>query len=111
MLRQVKQEKFQQNFNKGIKKALEILEYVTKTEKSALLFLTVDKTSLAIRVYSNSPFAGSNDLHSQLEYVILFIDKNGKCQIVRWSTHKARRVTRSDLGRNVMTFAYKFDLV
>lgn len=60
-------------------------------------------------MFNDASFAGNNDLSSQLGYVILLADKNDYCQIIHWSSHKLKRVTRSVLGSKVMKFADGFD--
>ena len=37
-------------------------------------------------------------------------DKNDKCQPLYWSSHKSKRVSRSDLGSETMAFADAFDM-
>lgn len=69
----------------------------------------MDRESLQLKVYADSSLATNEGNTSQLGYIILLTDKTGKCNVLPYSSHKRRRVTRSVLGAEVYAFADAFD--
>jgi hypothetical protein len=94
---------------KHIRDLNKVVIHVKKDPSNALKYRKLDLESLKIKVYADSSFANNEDLTSQLGYIIMLTDKTGKCNILHYSSHKSRRVTRSVLGGEVYAFADAFD--
>lgn len=65
---------------------------------------------LTIKFYSDASFAGNAYLSSRLCSMIFFAHNKNICQPISWSSHKAKSVTRSVLGRELTVFAVTFHL-
>lgn len=63
----------------------------------------------SLRVFTDSSFANTPVLRSQLGFIILVCDASGKCNMLHFSSYKSKRVTRSVLGAEVLAFADGFD--
>jgi Reverse transcriptase (RNA-dependent DNA polymerase) len=83
--------------------------HLKKDPSHSLKFHKLKLKSLRLKVYSDSSFANIEDLTSQLGYIILLTDMTGICNVIHYSSHKSRRVTRSVLGGEVYAFADAFD--
>ena len=59
--------------------------------------------------YSDAAFASNSDLSSQLGRIILLIDESGGAAIIPSKSYKSRRVTKSILSAEVVTFADLFN--
>ena len=86
-----------------------VIKHLRRNPSQVLRFHKLDKASLKLKVYADSSFANNDDFTSQLGYIILLTDKTDRCNIIHYSSHKSRRVTRSVLGGEVYAFADAFD--
>jgi hypothetical protein len=93
----------------AIKAMNKTILHLKATPKKGITYPRLDRTSLRLKVYADSSFANNEDLTSQLGYLVLLTDKNDRCNIIHYSSHKSRRVTRSVLGGEVHAFADAFD--
>ena len=82
---------------------------LTPTDQ-VLKFPKLDPKRLRLQVYSDASYGKNFDGSSQLGYIIFLADLNGNCQPLFWSSHKSKRVSRSVLGSETMTFADAFDM-
>lgn len=64
----------------------------------------LDKSSLLIHVYSVKCFANSHDVSYQLGHTIFLSDKHEKCQPLRWTLYKSKRVDSSELRSEKKAF-------
>ena len=93
------------------------IRYINRTIKRLrkepylpLKYPKLDDTQLQIRVYSEASYANNSDSSSQLGYLIFLCDGSNLCQPLYWSSHKAKRVSRSVLGSETMAFADSVDM-
>lgn len=80
-----------------------------KTKNRGLHYPKLDETTLRIKAYSDAAFANNDDKRSQIGYIILLTDKNNRCHVLHYNSHKNRRVTRSILGGETCAVAEAFD--
>eukprot|EP00171_Calliarthron_tuberculosum_P022791 IDg22791t1 len=92
-----------------IKKFNRAVRHLHKSRTQGLTMVPPNLDSIHIRVYSDSSFANNDDMSSQLGYFVLLCDKREDCNIVHFTSHKSRRVTRSVLGAETYAFADGFD--
>ena len=95
---QLTEPKFNEDTRLHIKSLNAIVTHLHSNEPVLLKFPKLDMNTIWIQVYSDASFATNKDLSSQIGYIIFLADDFGKCQPIAWSSHKARRVTRSVLG-------------
>ena len=107
---QVTEKMFKEDAQKKIKSLNNILSHLNTNHDLPLRFPKLDTDSLRLQVYSDASFATNADGSSQLGYIIFLVDGSGKCQPISWSSHKAKRVTRSVLGSEVLALADAFDM-
>eukprot|EP00170_Pyropia_yezoensis_P001479 contig_6504_g1483 len=88
--------------NKAIKLA-------KNTSDWALIYRTLRRGSLRLKVYADASFASNDDGSSQLGYLILLCDDRGACHVLSYSSKKSRRVVRSIMAGEVYAFANAFD--
>jgi Reverse transcriptase (RNA-dependent DNA polymerase) len=86
-----------------------VIKHLKSYPSQALKYYKLDKDTLKLKVYADSSFANNDDFTSQLGYIVLLTDKTDRCNIIHYSSHKSRRVTRSVLGGEVYAFADAFD--
>lgn len=106
MMAQVTEDTFDAKHTRLYNRTLKDLK---ATSDTGLRMKKLDKSSLHIKVFSDSSFANNRDLSSQLGYIILLCDKFKNCNILHFSSHKSRRVVRSVLGAETYAFADAFD--
>ncbi len=83
--------KYVRLFNKTV-------SHLKDTADLGLHMQPLDKTSPHLRVFSDSSFVNNPDLSSQPGYIVLLCDKHGNCNVLHYTSHKSRRVTKSVLG-------------
>lgn len=103
---QVTEEKFER---KHIKALNAIIKRAHDNSRRGIKQQTLDEKSFSLRVCTDSSFANTPDLRSQLGFIVLLCDSSGKCNILHFSSYKSKRVTRSVLGAEVLAFADGFD--
>jgi hypothetical protein len=86
-----------------------ILSHLARVPHLPLKYPKLDLDSLRLRVCADASFGSNADGSSQLGYCIFLADKHGKCQLLTWSSHKSKRVTRSVAGAETMALADAFD--
>jgi hypothetical protein len=86
-----------------------VMKHLKTHPSQVLRFHKLVNASLKLKVYAYSSFANNDDFTSQLGYNILLTDKTDQCNIIHYSRHKSRRITRSVLGGEVYAFADAFD--
>ncbi|KAA8494667.1 Retrovirus-related Pol polyprotein from transposon TNT 1-94 [Porphyridium purpureum] len=69
---------------------------------------TTDR-ALRIEVFADAAFANNQDLSSQLGYIVCVVNDNGHAVPLLWGSKKARRITRSVLGAEILALAEGFD--
>ena len=92
----------------GITELNRVVTHVQKHPDQPLKNMRFASESLRIKVYADSSFANNRDNSSQIGYIILLVDKFANCNILHYSSHKSRRVTRSVLGAELYAFADSF---
>jgi hypothetical protein len=92
-----------------IKELNRVVRHV-KTISLPLLYPRLDLDTLKLVDSTDSSFSNNDDLSSQLGYTIFLSDSTGACQPLYYSSHKSKRVTRSVLGGEVMTFSDGVDM-
>lgn len=85
------------------------IKYVHENPRRGLLQRRLDEKSVHIRVYTDSSFADNEDLTTQLGFLILLCDADGRCNVLHFGSHKSRRVVRSVMGGEVYAFVDGMD--
>jgi hypothetical protein len=93
----------------ALKSANELVMHVQDTRTVSLKYPKLEPSTLHLLVYSDASFANRPDRSSQLGYLILLADASGNCAFIQWSSHKARRVTRSSMASEVLAFTDGLD--
>ena len=105
---QVTEERFNNDSSKYLKAINAI--HICSSEIPYLRYPKLQIDTLRLQTYSDASFASNEDLSSQLGYFIFLVDGTGNCQPLHWSSHKAKRVSRSVLGSEVLAFSDAFDM-
>lgn len=74
-----------------------------------LHFPPLDRSTLRLRVYSDSSFANNADQSSQIGYVVLLCNGSGRAHVLSFTSRKCRRVVRSIMAVEVYAFSEAFD--
>lgn len=106
LLAQVTEDKWDRN---AVKELNKIIYNVKETPKRGIRQHHLDKDTLSMKVFSDSPFANTPELKSQLGYLILLCDESGKCNILHFASYKSKRIVRSVMGGEAYAFANGFD--
>jgi Reverse transcriptase (RNA-dependent DNA polymerase) len=75
-----------------------------------LRFIKLDIDSLRLIAFTDASFANNKDLSSQIGFVIVIADKDGRANILHWTSIKCKRVTRSVLASELYGMAHGFDI-
>jgi Reverse transcriptase (RNA-dependent DNA polymerase) len=82
---------------------------VLRNPTRGLQYHSLDLATLRIVAYSDAAFACNRDLTSQLGFIVFLVDSTMRCNIVHYSSKKARRVTRSVMGAEALAFCDALD--
>ena len=107
---QVTEDLFNLDPKKHCKGLSSVVSNILTTTDQALKFSKLDHSRLRLQVYSDASYGNNLDGSSQLGYIIFLADDKDKCQLLFWSSHKSKRVSRSVLGCETMAFADAFDM-
>ena len=69
----------------------------------------LDRSTLRLKVFTDSSFANNPNLKLQLGYIILLADASGRANILHFASYKSQRVVRSFMGGETYAFADGFD--
>ena len=79
------------------------IKFVQTTE-SYITIPKLDLSSTSILVYTDASFNNLTDGHSQGGQIIVLLDRNGSCSPISWSSNKIKRVLKSTLAAETMSF-------
>jgi len=90
------------NYNK-------LLKHLHSTKGIVLEYPKLDVETLRPKVYSDSSFADNDDCSSQLGHIIVLADASNQFAVLHFMSHKSKRVTRSSMAAETLSFAHEFD--
>ena len=88
-----------------IKELNKAIKHANATKTLSLTYPPLDEETLHLRVYADAFFASSDDLSSQLGYIVLLCDGHSRCHVMTYSRRKSRRVVKSIMAGEVYAFA------
>jgi len=103
-LTQVTQSRFEENRRDVIKATNRVIGFV-KENAVAVRFPKLELSSLRVVGISDASFATNYDSSSQLGYIVLIADAKGRAIPIFFKSYKARRVTRSVMGAELIAFS------
>ena len=74
-----------------------------------LRFVQLNTFSFRLFIFRDTSFANNENLFSQIEFVIVLVDKFNKINLIHWLFIKYKRVTRSVLASELYAMAHEFD--
>lgn len=107
---QITEDEFKRDSKTCIRTINAIVKHLEKLPMLPLRFPKLDTSTWHLEVYTDASFATNNDKTSQLGYIVFLTDHTRTCQLLHWSSHKAKRVSRSVLGSETMALADGFDV-
>jgi hypothetical protein len=99
---QVPQETFD---SRSISDLSGIIKYLSQISEVSLKFAPLELSSLRMCVYTDASQAYSEDLSSQVGYIIVLMDNTNRASIAHYQSHKSQRVSRSSMAGDTLTFA------
>lgn len=108
-LTQVTKEHFAEEPRAIVRRTNKLIRFA-KTNDVSLRFIQLRPLALKIFGFSDASFAGNRDLTSQLGYVVFIGDSIDRVIPLIFKSYKARRVTRSVLGAELIAFSDMFDV-
>ena len=96
--------------DKDVKALNKRLQWQIENAARGVRFVKLEKESLQLLVFTDASFANNRDLSSQIGYVLVIADANGRANILHWSSTKCKRVTRSVLASELYGMAHGFDI-
>lgn len=72
-----------------------VVQYMHSTKDVTFQFVTLDKSTLRLIVFSSGPFAKNEELSWQSKYIVLWADKSWRANILHCSSTKTNRIVRS----------------
>lgn len=86
------------------------IEWQMNNPTRGLKYVTLDKESTQLLVFTDSFFANNIDTSSQIGFIIVLVDKNKKANLIHWSSIKCKRITRSVLAAELYGIVHGFDI-
>jgi len=109
-LTQGNQSRFEENRRDVIKATNRVIGFVKDNAVTAR-FPKLELSSLRVIGISDASFATNYDSSSQLGYIVFIADAKGRAIPIFFKSYKARRVTRSVMGAELIAFSDMFDAV
>ncbi len=94
-----------QNF-KSLKK---VVEWCRRTSETGLKFVPLDVNSLRLVLFTDASFANTENLKSQIGFVLLLADGSNRANIIHYGSSRCKRVKRSVMAAEVHGLIYGFD--
>ncbi len=69
----------------------------------------MDENTLRLVLFTDASFANSDNLKSQIGFVLALADASGNANIIHYGSSRYKRVTRSVLAAEVHALVYGFD--
>lgn len=107
-LTQITRDRFDDKRRDIIKRVNRLIKYV-KENNVTIKFPSLDDDTLKIIGFSDASFASNHDCTSHLGYIIFIGDSSDHVVPVHFRSYKARRVTRSVMGAELISFSDMFD--
>lgn len=107
-LAQVTREYFEEERRTVIRRVNKVIAFV-KSKPLAISFPKLDKDTLQVVGISDASFSSNLDSTSQLGYLVFLADARGSASPIFFKSYKARRVTRSVIGAELIAFSDMFD--
>lgn len=105
---QVTECSFSENRTDIIKKYNKVVLTVQKA--IGIQYRKLEKNSLKILWFSDASFANNRDLSSQLGHIIFLTDKSDTVLPISFKSYKSKRITKSPMSAEVISFADMFDI-
>ena len=86
------------------------IQWQIENAARGLRFVTLEKDTLRLLMFSDASFTNNKDLSSQIGYILVIADEKGNANILHWSLTKCKRVTRSMLASELYRMAHGFDI-
>lgn len=106
MLSQVTEPKFTKYH---VKKFNKIILHLESDMWLGLSFPRLDINPLLTVAFTESPFANTEDLPTQIYFIVFLQDSSGLSNGLDFSSLKSRRLVRSVLGSEILAFADEVD--
>lgn len=103
---QVTESKFEKTHVKALK---DLIKGVYVNKRRGIRQQILDRSSLSLPVFTDSSFANTPNLRSELDFIVLLCDATGSRNIIHFSSYKSKRVSRSVMGAEVLALADGFD--
>jgi len=88
-----------------------LLAYCKKTATRTLNMVHLDRASLRLVLFTDAAFANAKSFHSQIGFVLVATDDYSSANILHWGSQRAKRITRSVMGAELLALAHGFDQV
>lgn len=85
------------------------IKHLSDTSATGLKFFTLELPSTRLLLFTDSSLINARGLKSQVGFVIVMADGNGKCNIVHYGLSRFRRNTTSVKAREVHALILGFD--
>lgn len=92
-----------------VKQTNRIIAGVQAVARRGITQQRLDRSTLRLKVFTDSSFANAEGNKSQLGFIVLLLDAIGKCNMLHFASYKSQRVVRSMLGGETYAFADGFD--
>ena len=91
------------------KKMKHLVERCKSTAKTGLKYVPLDDSSLRIMLFTDASFANTHNLKSQIGFVVVLSDKDGKANIIHYGSSRCKRIARSVMAAEILGMIYGFD--
>ena len=108
-LAQVTKEQFEKDGKSIVRRCNKLIKHAHETTIK-IKARNLDRNSLKVVGFSDASFAGNADFTSQLGYICFLSDATGFAVPIMFRSYKARRVTRSVMAAEVISFSDMFDV-
>lgn len=86
-----------------------IIEYSKEKCQKGLRFVNLDKDTMRIVLFTDASFGNTQDLSSQIGFVVTLVDGDNNANIIHYGSKKCRRVTRSVMAAEILALVIGFD--
>lgn len=94
----------------NIRGIINIFKHSQSRSSLGIPFPHLDRDNVKIVVFTDRSFENTEDLSSQIVFIIFLQDESGMANFLDYSSRNSRGIVRLVLGRDIFAFSYAVDV-
>lgn len=91
---------------KACKKSISLFK---RTKRQVLIFVMVNMNTAKLTLLTDESFPNERDLKSQIHFVVVLADHDGRSNILHYGRNRCRHATRSVMASDLQSLVFSFN--